>query len=131
MAFLQAQVPHPKTSVDYKKTSFEFHVKEVHPMDQMEMNRKTWEMILSTLTNSSPTASKLQVSLNNIQSQMKLEEISSLSKDNNIKYLEDLVLNIGYDPSNVKTAEELLKKKNSDITSLRKKLKLPTTEDSK
>jgi hypothetical protein len=40
MAFLQAQVPHPKTTVDYKKTSFEFDVKDVHPVDQMDMHRK-------------------------------------------------------------------------------------------
>jgi hypothetical protein len=130
MEFLQAQAPHPKTVIDYKKTSFEFDVKEVHPMDQMDMHRKTEEIIFSTLTNTSLTASKLQVSLNNIQSQLKLEKISSLAKDNKIKSLEELVQKIGYDPSNVKAIEELLKKKNVDIASLRKKLKLPTTEDS-
>ena len=40
------------------------------------------------------------------------------------------MLKIGYDPSNVKVAEEMLKKKNDDIASLRKQLKLPSTEDS-
>jgi hypothetical protein len=40
-----------------------------------------------------------------------------------------LVLKIGYDPSNVKAIEEMLKKKNVDIASLRKQLKLPPTED--
>ena len=59
MAFLQAKVPHPKTTADYKKTSFEFDVKEVHPVDQIAMHRKKWEMILSTLKNTSLTASKL------------------------------------------------------------------------
>jgi hypothetical protein len=59
-----------------------------------------------------------------------LEKISSLAKDNKIKSLEELVLKIGYDPTNVKATEELLKKKNVDITSLRKQLKLPATEDS-
>jgi DNA-binding transcriptional MerR regulator len=44
--------------------------------------------------------------------------------------LEELVLKIGYDPSNVKAVEEMLKKKNVDIASLRKQLKLPPTEDS-
>jgi hypothetical protein len=44
--------------------------------------------------------------------------------------LEELVLKIGYDPSNIKVAEEMIKKKNADITSLRKQLKLPPTEDS-
>jgi hypothetical protein len=96
----------------------------------MDMHSQTGEMIFSTLTNTSMTASKLQVSLNNIQSQLNLEKISSLDKDNKIKSLEELVLKIGYDPTNVKVAEELLKKKNFDIASLRKQLKLPATEDS-
>ena len=60
---------------------------------------------------------------------MKLEKISSLAKDNIIKMLEELVLKIGYDPSNLKAVEEMLKKKNVYIASLRKQLKLPPTED--
>ena len=60
---------------------------------------------------------------------MKLEKISPFAKDNRIKTLEELVLKIGYDPSNVKAVEEMLKKKNFDITSLMKQLKLPPTKD--
>jgi hypothetical protein len=58
MEFLQAQFPHPKTIYDYKKIYFEFDVKEVHPVVQMDMHRKTWEMIFSTLKNTSLTTSK-------------------------------------------------------------------------
>ena len=76
------------------------------------------------------TAAKLQVSLNNVQTQLKLEKVSSLAKDNKIKSLEELVLKIGYDPSNVKSTEEILKNNNSDISSLRKQLKLLAIEDS-
>jgi hypothetical protein len=53
-----------------------------------------------------------------------------MAKENKIKSLEDLVIKIGYDPSNVKAVEELLKKKNDDIVSLRKQLKLLATKDS-
>jgi hypothetical protein len=67
--------------------------------------------------------------LSNAQTQLKLEKISSFAKDNRIKTLEELVLKIGYDPANVKAAEEMIKKKNADIASLRKQLKLPPTED--
>jgi hypothetical protein len=70
------------------------------------------------------------VSLNNVQTQLKLEKISSFEKDNRIKTLEELVLKIGYDPSNVKEVEEMIKKKNVDIASLRKQLKFLPTEDS-
>jgi len=59
MAYLHTQVPHPKKTVDYKKTSFDFYVKEVHPTDQMDMHRKKREMIFSTLTNTSLTVAKL------------------------------------------------------------------------
>ena len=55
--------------------------------------------------------------------------ISSFAKDNRIKSIEELVVKIGYDPSNVKGSEELLKNKNVDIASLRKQLKFPPTED--
>jgi hypothetical protein len=130
MTFLQAQVPHPKKTVDCKKTSFEFGVKDVHLLDQMDMHMNTVEMIFSTLTNTSLTTSKLQVSMNNLQSQLKLEKSSSLAKDNRIKSLEELVLKIAYDPRNLKETEDLLKMNNFDIESLRKQLKLPTTKDS-
>jgi hypothetical protein len=130
MAFLQAQVPHPKEITDYKRSTLEFDAKQVHPTDQMDFHRQTGEMVFSTLANASTTAAKLQVSLNNVQTQLKLEKVSSFEKDNRIKSLEEMVLKVGYDPSNVKVVEELLKKKNADIASLRKQLKLSATEDS-
>jgi hypothetical protein len=130
MAFLQAQVPHPKQIADYKRSTLEFDAKAVHPAGQMDLHRQTREMVFSTLANASTSTAKLQVSLNNVQTQLKLEKISSFAKDNRIKSLEELVLKIGYDPSNVKAAEEMLKKKNVDIASLRKQLKLSATEDS-
>jgi len=37
-------------------------------------------------------------------------------------------LKIGYDPTNVKAVEELLKRKNVDIAHLRKQPKLPAIE---
>ena len=82
------------------------------------------------MINTTMIASKLQVSLTNIQSQLKIEKISYFAKDIKIKSLEELVLNIGYGPANVKAAKELIKKKNVDIASLRKQLKLPATKDS-
>lgn len=51
MAFLQAQVPQPQATSDYKKTTFEFDIKDIHPIDQMEMHKQTGEMIFSTVTN--------------------------------------------------------------------------------
>jgi len=95
----------------------------------MEMHNKTGEMISSTLTNTAMSVSKLQVSFANVQSQLKMEKVSSLAKDNRIKYLEDLVLKIGYDPNDVNSDEEIIIKNNLDISTLRKQLKLLATED--
>ena len=93
----------------------------------MDLHRQTGEKVFSTLENASTVASKLQASLSNVQTQLKLEKISSFAKDNMIKTLEELVLKIRYDFLNVKAVEEMLKKKNDDISTLRKQLKLPPT----
>jgi hypothetical protein len=39
MELLQAQVPYPKITTYYKKTAFEFDIKDVHPVDQMDMQQ--------------------------------------------------------------------------------------------
>jgi hypothetical protein len=129
LSFLQAQVPQPKEISDYKRSTLLFDTKQVHPFDHMDLHRQTGEMVFSTLSHASSTSAKLQVALNNVQTQLKLEKISSFAKDNRINSVEELVVKIGYDPSNVKGIEEFLKKKNVDIESLRKQLKLPPTED--
>ena len=95
----------------------------------MEMHKQTGLMISSTLTNTAMSLSKLQVTLANVQSQLKMEKVSSLAKDTRIKALEDLVIKVGYDPTNINAAEELVRKKNTDIAALRKQLKLPAIED--
>ena len=39
--------------------------------------------------------------------------------------MEDLVIELGHDPSDIKAAKNLIKKKNEDIAALKKLLKLP------
>lgn len=73
--------------------------------------------------------SKLRIALSNVQSQLIIEKLSSLTNDNKLKSLEDPVVKIGYDPKDCKAVKEILKKKNSDIAALQKQLKLPSTED--
>jgi len=77
-------------------------------------------MIASTLTNTTTSFSKMQVTLANIQSQLKLENVSSLSKDTKIQSLENLVLRMGYDPSNINATKELIKEKNIEVAALKK-----------
>jgi hypothetical protein len=67
MAFIQPQVLDLKVITDYKRETFEFQTKDVHPANQLDLHRQTGEMVFSTLAHASTTASRLQVSLNNVQ----------------------------------------------------------------
>lgn len=93
------------------------------------MHGQVGEMVYSTFTQIVVTASKLQLTLNNVQSQLKLEKISSLAKGTLIKHLEEMIVKVGLDPKNEKATEEIIRKKNVDIAALKKQLKLPATKD--
>lgn len=47
----------------------------------------------------------MRKTLSNVQSELNIENISSVAKDNRVKSLEDLVIKIGYDPTDVKVVE--------------------------
>ena len=106
MTFLQRTVQQPKSLVDYKKTKFEVLAKDVHPIDQIEFHKQAGEMIYSTMTNKAMSVHKLKKSLDNIITHFKLEKASSQAKDNKIKSLEDLVIEIGYNPNDIKAAKK-------------------------
>lgn len=128
---MQPTVKQPKTLTDYKKTDFEVLAKDVHPIDQIQFHKQAGEMIYSTLIGKAMATHRLQGSLDNITIQYKLEKASSQAKDNKIKSLEDLVIELGHDLSDIKVAEKLIKKKNEDIEALKKQLKLPHLEHPK
>ena len=77
MTFLQPTAQAPKSSADYKKTTFEVLAKYVHPIDQIEFHKQAREIIYSTMTNEALSAQKLLNSLENIIAQLKLEKSSS------------------------------------------------------
>jgi len=54
--------------------------------------------------------------------------MSSTAKDNRIKALEDITIDLGHDPKDPKGVRALIKKKDDDIVVLKKRLKLPSTE---
>jgi hypothetical protein len=56
MAYLQAQVPDPKVISDYKRSTFKFQVKDVHPVDQMDLHKQIGEMVFHTLAHASASA---------------------------------------------------------------------------
>lgn len=127
MSHLKPKVQQPQTAADYIRTNFEVIAKDIHPLDQIELHKKIGEMIYSTLIDKSMMTQKLQDSLENTNAQLHLEKASSQAKDNRIKTLEEIIIGLGHNPKDVKGIEALIKKKDDDIATLRKQLKLPAS----
>jgi len=102
--------------------------KDIHPMDQIELHKQTGEMVYATLADRATLAHELKESLKNTNTQLDLEKLSSLAKDNRIKTLEEIIIDLGHDPRDPKGVRALMKKKDDDIATLRKRLRLPPTK---
>ena len=124
MSFLKPTIQQPKSMEDYIKIDFAVLAKDIHPINQIEFNKKTSEMVYSTLTSKAIVVQQLQNSLNNISAQFQLEKNSSQGKDTIIKSLEDLVIELGHDPKDLKAIEKFIKNKNDDIAALKNSSKL-------
>jgi len=92
----------PQSAADYIRTNLEVFAKDIHPMDQIELHKKTGEMVYSTLADKTLLAHKLQNSLHNTTAQLELEKASSQAKDNRIKSLEEIIIELGHDPNDPK-----------------------------
>jgi len=62
----------------------------------------------------------LQSSLDNTTAQLDWEKASYLAKDNRIKSLEEIIMELGHDPKDAKGIKALIKKKEEAISALRK-----------
>lgn len=65
--------------------------------------------------------------MHNNAAQLELEKASSQAKENRIKSLEEIIIELGHDPIDPKGIQALMKKKDEDITTLRRQIKLPAT----
>ena len=101
--------------------------KYIHPMDQIELHKQTREMVYSTLVDKTLLAHRLKNSLQHTYAQLELEKASSQAKDNRIKSLEEIIIELGHDPQDPKGIQALIKKKEEDIAALKRQLKLPAT----
>ena len=66
MNFIKPTTQQPRTTSYFKKVDFEVLVRDIHPIDQIELHKKTCEMIYSTLTGKAIATHQLQNSLNNM-----------------------------------------------------------------
>lgn len=92
LSHLKPKVQQPQTTADYVKTNMQVMAKEIHPMDQIELHKKTSEMVYATLADKATLAHKLNESLKNTNTQLNLEKMSSQAKDNRIKALEEIII---------------------------------------
>jgi len=117
----------PQSTADYIRTNLEVLAKDIHPMDQIELHKQTGEMVYATLADKTLVNYKLQNSLNNTASQLELERASSQAKDNRIKALEDIIIEFGHDPNDIKAIQEVLKLRDADLAAIKKRMKIPPT----
>jgi len=117
----------PQSTADYIRTNLEVLAKDIHPMDQIELHKQTGEMVYASLADKTLVNYKLQDSLNNTASQLELERASSQAKDNRIKALEDIIIEFGHDPNDIKAIQEVLKLRDADLAAIKKRMKIPPT----
>lgn len=96
-------------------------------MDQIELHNQTCEMVYATLADKAMLTHQLKESLRNTSTQLDLERMSSLAKDNRTETLEKIIMELGHDPKDAKGIKALIRKKEEDIVALRKQLRLPAT----
>ena len=128
LSHFKPTIPQPKSAADFVKTRVEVMAKDIHPMDQIELHKQAGEMVYATLVESATMAHELKESLKNTNTQLDFERMSSLAKDNRIKSLEDIIIDLGHDPSDPTGVKALMKKKDDDLNALKKRLKLQPTE---
>ena len=92
MTFIKLTTQQRRALIDFKRVNFEVLARDIHPIDEIELHKKTCEMIYSTLTGKAIAPHQLQNSLNNMSAQFQLEKASSQAKDTRIKSSEDLVI---------------------------------------
>jgi len=117
----------PQSAVDYIRTNLEVLAKDIHLMDQIELHKQTGEMVYASLADKTLVNYRLENSLNNTAAQLELERASSQAKDNRIKALEEIIIELGHDPKDIKAVQALLKLRDADMAALRKMIKIPAT----
>jgi len=128
LSHFKPKVQQPQIAADYVRTNMQVMAKDIHPMDQIELHKQIGEMVFATLADKATLAHELKESLKNTNTQLDLEKMSSLAKDNRIKTLEEIIIDLGHDPKDPKGVRTLMKKKYDDIAALKKRLRLPPTK---
>ena len=58
LSHFNSKVQQPQSAADYIRTNLEVLAKDIHPMDQIELHKKTGEMVYFTLADKAMLAHK-------------------------------------------------------------------------
>lgn len=81
-------------------------------------------MLYATLAENATLAHELHESIKNTNTQLDFERLSSTAKDNRIKTLEEIIIDLGHNPKDSKGVRTLLKKKYDDICYTKEKVEV-------
>ena len=99
-------------------------------LDKVNLHMQTGQLIVNDLTKTNAMALKAKNMLGKVIKQLKLEKANSRALTTQNEELEKIIVNIGVDPNDRSVVQKLLQSAESDISVLKKNLKLPTGEHS-
>lgn len=112
----------------YKAAKLAIDLKKMHLVDQMDLHRKTGEMIFIKLTIITSNACKLENMVSNVTNQLKQEKIATRIMYMKIDELEQLIIKLGENPKEATSIQDLIKSRDIEIQVLRRKLKMHNIE---
>jgi hypothetical protein len=96
----------------------------VHPLDKMDLHRKTREMLNRDVMIVNLGIKKLEVVNEKLRKQLKNEKLGNRSKQTREEELEQWVMDFGANPNDVAFVQALVKTNETKIQALKKRLKI-------
>ena len=108
MAILHPKSKQVKSSKDFKATQLNFNMNEMHVLDKVDLHRKMGEMVSKDLIQSTTSLNKLQVQLEKVQKQLRIQRIKNRERQTKINDLEQMIIKLGYNPNDPEPIKSLL-----------------------
>jgi hypothetical protein len=117
----------PQSASDYLRTNMEVLAKDIHPMDKIELHKQTVRWCMPPWQTKHWITTNYKIALIIQPLSWNWREHHHKPRTTESRSLEDVIIEIGHDPKDVKGIQELLKLRDADMAALRKKIKLPAT----
>ena len=104
------------------------NLKKFQKIDKVNFFRQTSDIICNEVIQSIKIEKKTRVALQRLEYLWKEEKVTMKSKQVIIRTLEEKITTLGVNPWNSAPATNILKENENEITTLKKKLKIPIIE---